>query len=123
LCGTPLQDRLVNLYFQSLSVIGVRVQRSEECRGPRKITLGLVDIRLRGECIRIVRCDVEDLIKLSQRFGETSKHDIGNRLLGENVGVARVEPLGVVEVGLALVLLASPPRDIGQRFRNLAAIG
>ena len=44
-------------------------------------------------------------------------------VLGEQVGVARVEPLGFVEVGFAPVPLASPPRDIGQRFRNPAAIG
>ena len=44
-------------------------------------------------------------------------------MLGEQVNVARIEPLGFVEVGLAPVPLASPPRDISQRFRNLAAIG
>ena len=43
-------------------------------------------------------------------------------MLGENVGVARVEPLGFVKVGLAFVPLASPSLDIGQRFRNQAAI-
>ena len=41
----------------------------------------------------------------------------------EQENVARVEPLGFVEVGFAPVPLPSPPRDIGQRFRNLAAIG
>ncbi len=48
---------------------------------------------------------------------------IGKRVLAEQVNVARVEPLGFVKVGFALVPLASPPRDIGQRFRNLTAIG
>ena len=43
-------------------------------------------------------------------------------MLGEQANVARVEPLGFVEVRLALVPLASPPREIGQRFRNPAAI-
>src|SRR5438874_12958958 len=43
-------------------------------------------------------------------------------MLGEQVTVARVEPLGLIEVRFAPVPLASPPRDIGQRFRNLAAI-
>ena len=43
-------------------------------------------------------------------------------MLGEQVHVARVETLGFVEIRLALVPLASPPRDIGQRFRNSAAI-
>ena len=44
-------------------------------------------------------------------------------MLGEQVNVARIEPLGLVEVGLALVPLASPPIDVGKRFRNLTAIG
>ena len=43
-------------------------------------------------------------------------------MLGEEVNVARVEPLGFVEIRFAPVPLASPPRDIGQRFRNPAAI-
>src|SRR5215471_8529392 len=36
--------------------------------------------------------------------------------------MARVEPFGFVEIRLATVPLASPPRDIGQRLRNPAAI-
>ena len=44
-------------------------------------------------------------------------------MLGEQVNVARVEPLGFVEVDFALVPLASPPLDISQRFRNPTAIG
>src|SRR6266478_817446 len=44
-------------------------------------------------------------------------------MLSEKINVARVEPIGFVEVRLALVPLASPPRDISQRFRNPAAIG
>ena len=44
-------------------------------------------------------------------------------MLDEQVDVARVEALGFVEVRLAPVPLASPPREIGQRFRNPAAIG
>jgi hypothetical protein len=99
------------------------VQRGEECRGPRKITLGLVDIRLCGECIQVVRGDVENLIKLSQRFGKTTKIDIGKRVLGEQLNVARVEPLGFVDVTLTLVPLTSPPRDISKLLRNPAAIG
>src|SRR5438094_10474250 len=49
--------------------------------------------------------------------------DIEKRVLGKKINIARVDPLGFVEVRLALVPLASPPRDIGERFRNLAAIG
>ncbi len=43
-------------------------------------------------------------------------------MLTEKVNVARVQPLGFVEVRLAPVPLASPPRDISERFRNPAAI-
>ena len=39
------------------------------------------------------------------------------------LSIARVEPLGFVEVGFASVPLASPACDIGQRLRNPAAIG
>ena len=35
------------------------------------------------ERIDVVRCNIENLIKLSQRFGETTKTDIGKRMLGE----------------------------------------
>src|SRR5205809_3961263 len=49
--------------------------------------------------------------------------NIGNRVLGEQVKVARVEPLGFVEIRLAPVPLASPPLQIRQRFGNPAAIG
>src|SRR5205823_5429205 len=48
--------------------------------------------------------------------------DIGIRVLGEQVNVARIEPLGFDEVRLALVPLASPPCDICERLRNPAAI-
>src|SRR5205807_6691739 len=89
---------------------------------PRQIALGLCDSRLCHERIQVVRCNIENLINLSQRFGETTKRDIGKGLLGEYGNVARIEPLGFVEVRLAPVPLASPPRDIGQRFRNPAAI-
>ena len=38
------------------------------------------------------------------------------------VNVARVEPLGFVEICFGLIPLAPPTGDIGQRFRNLAVI-
>src|SRR5437870_9521714 len=99
------------------------MQRSEERRGPRQIAFGLCNSRLLHEGIHVVRCDIENLIKLSQCFGETTKDDIGKRMLGEYGNVAWVEPLSFVEIRLAPVPLASPARDIGQRFRNPAAIG
>ena len=44
-------------------------------------------------------------------------------MLGEKGDITRVKPLGLVEVSLALVPLASSARDIGQRFGNPAVIG
>src|SRR5438128_10041379 len=98
------------------------MQWSENRRGTQQVSFGLRNIRLYREGIHVVRCDVENLIKLSQRFGETTKCVIGKGMLAEQGNVARVEPLGFVEVRLAPVPLASPPRDIGQRLRNSTAI-
>ena len=44
-------------------------------------------------------------------------------MLGENVDVARVEPLGFVEIGLTSLPLASSPLEIGQGFRNRLLFG
>src|SRR5438045_9135039 len=92
------QDSLVNLCFQRGGGVGTRVERSQERGGTRQVAFGLCNIRLEVESIRVVRCDIENLIKLSQRFGETATVDIEKRVLGEQLDVARVEPLGFVEV-------------------------
>ena len=117
-----LQDRLVNLCFQSLGEVGGRAERSEERRGPRQIALGLCDSRHFRDAIHIVGCDIENLIKLSERFGETTKVDIGKRVLREEVNIARIEPVGFVEVLLAPVPLALSPCDKSELLRNPAAI-
>ena len=83
---------------------------------------GLCNSRLLHEGIHVVWRNIENLIKLSQRFRETTKSDIASRLLGEEINIARVEPLRFVEVGFAPVPLASSPCDISQQFRNPAAI-
>src|SRR5437870_12856384 len=98
------------------------MERSEERRGTRQIALSLCDSRLCCEGVEVARHNIENLIKLSQRFGETTKLDIELCMLSEQVNVARIEPLGLVEIRLTPVPLASSPRDIGQRCRNLAAI-
>src|SRR5262249_15089370 len=43
-------------------------------------------------------------------------------MLRKQGNIARIESLSLVEVDLALLPLTSPARDIGQRFRNLAAV-
>src|SRR5213596_4296898 len=71
----------------------------------------------------MVRCYIENLIQLSQRFAKMTKRDIGKRVLAEQSNIARIQPFRFVEVRLAPVPLASPACDIGERFRNPAAIG
>ena len=44
-------------------------------------------------------------------------------MLREEVGIARVEPLGFVEVRFAPLPLAAPACDVGQRFGDAAIIG
>src|SRR5262249_49094227 len=44
-------------------------------------------------------------------------------MLSKQKNVTRVDPLGFIEVGLALVPLAAPARDNCQEHRNLAIVG
>jgi hypothetical protein len=89
--------------------ISRRGQQREERSSARQVVLGLCNTRLFRQRIHVVRYDIENLIELSKDFGETTKTDIGIRVLGEQVSVARVEPVGFVEVRLAPVPQASPP--------------
>src|SRR5262249_23038057 len=98
------------------------MQRSEERRGTREIAFGLRDGRFCREGIEVIRRNIENLIKLSQRFCEAPERRIRDGVLSKQGHVARVEPFGFVEIRLATVPLASPPRNIGQRLRNPAAI-
>ena len=113
---------LGKLYFQHTVVVGIRTQRSEERSRKRQITVGLCDSRLIRERIHVVGRDVEDLIELSQCLRETMKGEIGICVLGEQPNVEWVEPLGFVKIRLAPVPLTLPPCNIGQGFRNPAAI-
>src|SRR5512133_1623154 len=98
------------------------MQCSEERRGILQVALRVCDSRLVHQDILVAWCNVENFIKLSQRFGETTTSDIGNRVLREEINIARVEMLRFVKVTLAPVPLASSPCDISQQFRNPAAI-
>src|SRR6266498_2216875 len=98
------------------------MQRSEECGSPRKVALRLCNTRLLPNGVQVVRYNIEHLIKLSQRLGEATNYHVRLGVLSEQGNVARVEPLSFVEIGLAPVPLTLPARDVGQRFRNLAAI-
>ena len=84
--------------FQRGGVIGGRDEaepRSAEARGKSPSAWAIAAFQRQG--IHVVRRNIENLIKLPQRFGETTKEKIGKRVLGEQVNIARVEPLGLVE--------------------------
>jgi len=98
------------------------MQRREQDRSTREVAFALCDTRLRFKCVHVVRCNIENLIKLSHCFGETTKVHIGIRVLGKDFHVARVEPLGFVKVMFALLPLAASAFELGQRLRNPAAI-
>src|SRR5713101_5856328 len=97
-------------------------RRKKRCSS-RQIALRLCYSRLYSENTSIVWCNIQNLIKLSQRFRETTKADIRSRVLGEQVNIARIEPLGFVKVCLAPVPLTAPSCDVGQRFWDAAVIG
>ena len=78
-----------------------------------QIALRLCDSRLHRESIKIVWCNIQNLIKLPQRLRETTKANIGNRVLCEEVRIACIELLGFVEVCLAPVPLTAPACDVG----------
>jgi len=48
------------------------MQGSEESRSTWQIAFSLESSCLEDERVDVVRCDIENLIKLSQRFGETT---------------------------------------------------
>ena len=69
--GAP--GSLGKLVFPTRRVVGVRVQRSEESRGARQVALGLCDTAFIARVSMSSGVIFENLIKLSQRFGETTK--------------------------------------------------
>src|SRR5580704_4058531 len=99
------------------------MRRRKERGSSWQIALRLRDSRLYRENTNIIWCNIQNLIKLSQCFGETTKTDIRSRVLSEHATVARIEPLGFVEVSLASVPLTAPSCDVGQRFWDAAVIG
>src|SRR5262245_44927408 len=99
------------------------MEGSKEGARTWQVAFGLRDSCLETDDIDVVRHNIENFIKLSPPFGETTKDDVGNGVLGQEFNIARVEPLGFVKTGLAPVPLASPPRSKGQRLRNAAAVG
>src|SRR4026209_449100 len=118
-----LQDRLINLCFQSARIASGRMQRSEKCRCARQVALGLRIGRLLHKNIQVVGYNIEDLVQLSERIRKLPAYAIGLRMLREQAYISRVELLGVFKIILAVVPLAAPACDIGQQLRNAATIG
>src|SRR5262249_48681642 len=116
------QDCLVNLYFQGTGVVGGRMQWREERTSTHQIALSLCNAGLLRKGVDVIRNNIEHMIKLSQRFRETTYYHVRLSMLGEQGSIARIESLSLVEVQLALLPLTSPARDISQRFRNLTAV-
>ena len=48
------------------------MQWSEEHTSPRKVALSLCDTGLLRNGVGVIRCNIEHLIKLPQRLGETA---------------------------------------------------
>src|SRR6266403_5671305 len=97
LVGATLEDRLVNLCFERGRVVGRGMKGSEKSRSARQVTFGLSNRCFQRQGIHVVRRNVENLVKLPLRFGETTKQKVGKRVLGEQVNIARIEPLGLIE--------------------------
>src|SRR5436190_16817252 len=98
------------------------MQRSQQRSSPGQIALGLRDTGLDHGGVDVVRCEIENLIKFSERFGEATYNDKRKGVLSKQVKVAWVEPLSFVEVGVAPVPLAAGSLDIGQGLNNPAVI-
>src|SRR6266496_4710723 len=98
------------------------MQRSEKCSSTRQVALGLCNRCLFRENSHVVRRNIQNLIILPQRFGKTTLVQIGNRVLAEQTSVARVEPLGFIEIRLAPAPVASPPLQKRQCLKKPAAI-
>src|SRR4030095_7111885 len=112
------QNGLVSFYFPRAKVMGVRMQRSQKRSSSGQIALGLRDTGLDHRGVNVVRCKIENLIKFSQRFGETTYNDQGKGVLSKQVNIAWVEPLSFVEVGVAPVPVASGSLDISEGLKN-----
>ena len=122
---TAFKDCLVNLCFHGPRVVGTRVERSEERRGTRWVALGLCDSRHCHHGVDVVWRDIENLIKLSQRFRETTKSDIGSRLLRASALLAPLHPnaddSSAVETQVYQAILERRPAQIIPRLKEILA--
>ena len=75
------------------------------------------------ERVHVAGGDVENVVKLSQRQRKIAVSILGKGVLGKKIYISWVEPLGFIEIRVASVPLAPSASNIGQRFRNPAAIG
>src|SRR5205823_9613208 len=64
--GLPFQNRLVNLRFQRLGLVGSWTQPVQHGGGPSEIALGLCHSRLIRERVHVAWGDVENVVKRSE---------------------------------------------------------
>src|SRR5262249_42546806 len=60
--------------------------------------------------------------EFSKGFRKMTTLDVGKRVLREEINIARIEPLGFVEIIVAPIPLTPPACYIGEQFRNPATI-
>ncbi len=78
---------------------------SEERGRPWEITLGLGDRRLDRESVHVIRDNLDNLVKLPQRFRKLTARNAGLPMLSKHVSIPWVETFSFDKVGLTPVLL------------------
>src|SRR4051812_1474619 len=101
---------MVNLHFQHLGLVGIWMQWRQKRRRPWKVAFHHGDAGLQRRRVEVVGRDIQDLIKFSLRFREATMEYVAKSALEKQGNVAWVEPLGLIVIRLALVLLAPVPR-------------
>ena len=67
---------MVSNLFPSSRVAGSRLDLSEKRRGSGQVAFGLGNRRLFHQGVNVVRHNLQNLVELAERFGETPKGDI-----------------------------------------------
>jgi hypothetical protein len=87
-------------------------------RGPWQIAFGLSDSTFFHQIVNVVRHNLQNQVQLTDCFRETSQRDIELGVSSKQIRIARVEPLGFVEVGFTLLPLPPIACDKGERLTN-----
>src|SRR5438477_4630454 len=96
---------------------------SQKHCGARQVAFSLSDCGFFHQSIGIFRHNLQNLVELAESFRETAERYIELRVPGKQVDIARIKPLGFLEVGLASFPLSLVACDKSQRPRYATAIG